>query len=610
MDDDGATGYTTIQDAIAAAAAGDWICVEDGTYFGPVAVDKGVNLRSLGGSFANANAVINGAGSGRSVVITADSARLEGFIVTGGLAPTGEPGGCVLIDGADNVVVSNTEVRNCATDASGAGLAVRDSNTALLAGMYVHDNTASLNGGGVFITGLSADALITESNLANNRADRGGCLAAEDAVAPRVVDATMSGCAATTRGGAVWLLRSQGARLESVTFTSNTAPTGGALAVEAGNGSVVQGNTFALNTAVTTGGAVYDENGVDAEYSGNQFDSNVTSPSVDTDPTYGGAAVITGATGLSLVDNVFVANEAKGDGSGGAVWIDTSPAAALDANEFTSNIGWTAGGAIWVVGPDVAIRNSTFTGNLGIIYGGAVYASEADRLTAELNAFNQNDAYLYGGAIYVRNSASPTITGNGFDANSAHFNDGTNFFGIGGAVALVTVPGGGAQTASAVVSNNTFTNNQALLAGGAIYLEDADQSELVDNRLELNDAEFGGAVYAGGSYDQNTGLLVSGIDDFVSSGNTYLTNAALLDVGMTGNAWGGGVLLDLEGATPAAFADDVFTTNSALTNGGGIYCVGAAAITVSTFTVANVTFSGNTPNDVFCATGCDSSACP
>src|SRR5947208_3633618 len=76
------TAATNIQQAVAAAAAGDQIVVTNGVYFGSVAVTNPVTILSVNGPQFTA---INGGGTNRCASVT-DGASLSGFTITNGFS--------------------------------------------------------------------------------------------------------------------------------------------------------------------------------------------------------------------------------------------------------------------------------------------------------------------------------------------------------------------------------------------------------------------------------------------------------------------------------------------------------------------------------------------
>ncbi len=72
-----APGAGSLATAIAEAAPGDVLTLTDGTYLGPVVIDRSLAITGPRG------AVVDGQGSGSVVTITAPDVQLTGFTVTG-----------------------------------------------------------------------------------------------------------------------------------------------------------------------------------------------------------------------------------------------------------------------------------------------------------------------------------------------------------------------------------------------------------------------------------------------------------------------------------------------------------------------------------------------
>jgi predicted ribosomally synthesized peptide with SipW-like signal peptide len=109
-DDGGDENLDTIQKGIAAVASEGTVCVEDGTYTGPVVIDKPLTLASLTG--AQNTATING-----GVSITSNGVTLTGFAIIPGVVP-GDPGSLgVFLNGS----LSDVHVTYNNIDGSGGG---------------------------------------------------------------------------------------------------------------------------------------------------------------------------------------------------------------------------------------------------------------------------------------------------------------------------------------------------------------------------------------------------------------------------------------------------------------------------------------------------------
>jgi hypothetical protein len=155
---------------------------------GPITIDLCPGtyrvLLNLGTNFADATefvvrghgaspgeVVLDAARAGRNVLVPAWSnfgprqaasfARLENLTVTGGRAPSGEPGGCVLQAasapdwrGAGSLTLDRVALRDCQADVGGA-VAVESNNALVMTDVVFADASATTRGGAVDFTGTS-----------------------------------------------------------------------------------------------------------------------------------------------------------------------------------------------------------------------------------------------------------------------------------------------------------------------------------------------------------------------------------------------------------------------------------------------------------------------
>lgn len=122
VDDDGSTGYTTIQDAIDDASSGETICVRAGAYAEEVTVDTGVTVVGENGPDGPDAAVVDG-----SVEVAADDVTVRQLkvapsttFVAGGLDPHG-----ILVTGdLDGVTVEDNLVEGMTADSDGGSVTI------------------------------------------------------------------------------------------------------------------------------------------------------------------------------------------------------------------------------------------------------------------------------------------------------------------------------------------------------------------------------------------------------------------------------------------------------------------------------------------------------
>lgn len=226
---------------------------------------------------------------------------------------------------------------------------------------------------------------------------------------------------------------------------------------------------------------------------------------------------------------------------GGGLYVRTADIVTLTENIFSKNSAVGSGGGTYVYGATkVLITNNTFKENTAIILGGGVSAwGGTDQMGLAGNVFIKNSAAVGGGAN-VGGSGSTTLAENVFTMNTA----GTA--GIGG---------GGARVYGfdAIVTHNTFTENEAVGQGGGIILAGS-KTTLSNNTFKKNTAEWrgGGALLEGennvllnNSFIEN--ISPSGAGAYVETGNENT---------LTNNTFTGNVASDEGGGLWIAFSSN------------------------------------------------------
>lgn len=265
-------------------------------------------------------------------------------------------------------------------------------------------------------------------------------------------------------------------------------------------------------------------------------------------------AYIKGVTASTLENAKFENNTTD---SGGSFAVSGSITARGTLNvtkgaEFNSNEAYFDGGAI------------ANYGTLNIL-NGAVFSN--NKAQAHIS---DDEKPIGGGALALGSLSTTKIIKGTFDSNVSE--------GDGGAVATRHTKDGSQMEAEFNISQSTFTSNEALLNGGAVYntfykTASIENSQFLGNKATLN----GGAIYnaEGGSIDSNAGSIIL-------SNNTYKDNTATSNGGAVYNA----------GTT--TITDSEFSGNTAQNYGGAVItrCVtdGCTAKT----TISNSTFKNNT----------------
>jgi CSLREA domain-containing protein len=235
---------------------------------------------------------------------------------------------------------------------------------------------------------------------------------------------------------------------------------------------------------------------------------------------YGGG--VNNGAQLTISQCVFSGNQSNGYGGG----LYSNEPLVVDNSRFEGNSAGS-GGAVNISYTTATFTNTTFSGNTALSNdGGAVYSKSTSSLSASLaitnSSFNANTAVRHGGALYNSSNSTTTLTNNTFSANAANnalpgtqgsggaiYSDGnlnierSLFTGNSAGTASTANNAGGAihmsgDTSIANLTNNTFYNNKARSAGGAIYFEYA-AGTILNNTIYGNGLlgpGAGGGIYA------------------------------------------------------------------------------------------------------------------
>jgi hypothetical protein len=364
-----AFAYSTVQAAVDAASTGDTVKVA-GSCTGvqaragvtqTVYISKTINLR--GGytttNWATANPLadpttLDAQGKGRVLYITGNiSPTIEGLCITGGNADLG--GGLYVITAA--ITLSNNRVFSNTASVEGGGLYLQRAPTATLTGNIISSNTASFRGGGIDL--YDSIAALTGNTVTLNTANEGG-----------------------------------GLRLyfSDITLGENTVASNHALE---GGGLYIQGSTSAT---------VLKENTISFNTAGNG----------------GGISLRDGLSALSLNANTITSNVADGQGGGLSIF---QSSIAMSGNAVTDNTAGNDGGGLYLDDSDITLSGDRIAFNFAA-RGGGLYLSHFSEgvLTNTVVAYNQ--ASTLGGGLYsagsVLRSLHTTLAGNSGEGSGVY----------------------------------------------------------------------------------------------------------------------------------------------------------------------------------------------
>ncbi|TXD33893.1 hypothetical protein FRC98_20025 [Lujinxingia vulgaris] len=171
-----------------------------------------------------------------------------------------QPTGIFSIIGTDEVRFENMTLRDVAS--SGVGGAITANAPLTLSNLHLINNSAA-RGGAIAISGSGNDALLSGVFLRDNSASEEGGAIFVNGPSLVVEDTHFENNDAAVDGGAIFVENASGCgplTLRRSLFTGNTAGTHGG-AVRSGCASEVENTTFANNSATQRGGAYYQFDG-------------------------------------------------------------------------------------------------------------------------------------------------------------------------------------------------------------------------------------------------------------------------------------------------------------------------------------------------------------
>jgi len=215
------TSYPTISLALLVAAPGDNIYVAAGDYNENIVLVNGVSVLGAG---ADVTTII---GTGTDSVVTANGVdpgnTFEGFTITGGHA---QNGGGMFLSG------SSLTVSNC----------------------IFYNNIATNHGGGMYNIGSSSPT-VTSCIFDTNSTElyRGGGIYCRDNSNPDITNCTIVNNTATGNGGGIYI-HSSSPNITNNIIAGNTAPSGGGIYVNTGATPTMDYNDVWSNTGGNYGG--------------------------------------------------------------------------------------------------------------------------------------------------------------------------------------------------------------------------------------------------------------------------------------------------------------------------------------------------------------------
>ena len=526
--------FTKLQDALAAAVAGDQIWVAGGVYYPDEGTGKLNNSTSNTFQLKNGVALYGGFGGNETNLSQRNfDPNINATVLSGDITQNDETDASkivthytgIITPNAINVVtaasVGATTILDgfvltggralsdnalCANGACGGGLYATNSSLTL-ANLTVIGNTAYYGAGMIFL-GFSTPTLTDmrfESNLARGL---GGGLDAQDNAVPALTRVTFDGNYSEELGGGAYF-NGINPTLQDVHFIENIAENGGGI--------------YLLNASPTLDNVTFTENRAQF-YAGGQFDD-----------FHGGGVYNKG--GSPILRNVtFTKNESKDFGGG---MYNESGSARLENVTFTKNRAGTTGGGMRNAASSLTLLNVTFTHNSAAEYGGGIDNLRGGHFLHNVRFFGNVAAF--GGGMYNAD-ANVFVINSIFSGNRATSGGGG---------------GGISDSANTLhVVNSSFSGNVSPGSGSGIDSQPGGFSgELtLDNVLM-----WGNSTLALSISDTNiTSILRNNLIEGMNAGNTNLdgTDAANAPLFVRAVNCGGDGCGDVVGGGDEATNDD------------------------------------------------------
>ncbi len=555
----GGGDHTTIQAAIDAAVAGDFIVVVDQGRYEECLRIRDKDLTLVASRFRDGSVEVRcTTASRRSLEIERSEVGFSGFDLThsGGA-------GASVIDGTLQMTdVSITGMASAsAALRDGAGLHARNA-TVVLDAVTVSSNISTTEGGGLFFN--DSDVTLRGVTVSDNRGRSGGGIHLVDSNFT-ALGLTVDGNTANANGGGISRVGTSARfELRDSEITENDGKTGGGLylAGTLDDPAALSSVVLSANTAEIGGGihSAIGLRGVAVDIDGNEA-------------TAGSGGGLYTTAKLELIGGSVDDNAATGNG-GGLYLGDGADLRDLGASGNTTEGN---GGGIYVAGGAFRQVGGTIASNVAVGSGGGLYDAFEDTIIASTR-YELNEAAVNGaGAAFVGGTGRRVaLDGVVFDANAVEDAGGGVFVGAGGRALMRGVilfentadrggglfHGGGSNDLT--IDQSEVTGNTARLGGGiAIIAASIDTSQSFIVRIHrtkiLQNAateDGGGLFVSNGSFEsynawfhENAATVFGGAIATRNAGYQYLRNARVID--NSAGSRGGGIHF----ATPHGYRD-------------------------------------------------------
>jgi len=452
-------------------------------------------------------------GQGGGIYLRNASPTITDCIIRNNYATT-DGGGMYMRDNCSNAVFTNCSFLNNDADDDGGGVYTYRANcNPTFNSCTIDANHSDDDGGGVRIEICSP--IFNNCTITNNVIDEGlnvgGGIFITNNANPQIINCIISNNTATGNGGGIYINSTTLTNaISGNTIDGNTAiGNGGGIYLDNSSPNITS-NTITNNTATYTaddnsrgyGGGIYvNGNDITSLISGNTIDNN-TATSVGNGNSCGrGGGIYLNQSPATLQNNNIRNNVANtsglgtGCGYGGGIYLYLTTSNYISGNIISGNTAIGYGAGIYMYRSNPTIDNNTVTANIvtanldnyGKGGGIAIYDNSGagepiiSNNTITNNQANDNSKANagYGGGIYINIDVNPTFTSNTIANNSSSQ--------FGGGVFI-------RNDGKAIFNKNNINNNNST-NGGGIYLYDNTPSEFYNNLIHNNSATNGGGAY-------------------------------------------------------------------------------------------------------------------
>ncbi|MCE5317331.1 MAG: right-handed parallel beta-helix repeat-containing protein [Parachlamydia sp.] len=511
-----AHAYTNLQDGLAAAAAttgSDQIWIAKGTYTAGASRTDSFNVpdqTSLYGGFKGTESMLSQRNSTKNLTVLSGDIGVTNVNTDNTYTIVKLSGVTATLDGLLVVGAHNDST------GLGGGLSVTGGSTLTLSKMTFMNDFASVQGGGVYASGVLSLSVLNSSFIGNE----------------------------SVRGGGLRSVNNASVTISGTDFNGNHALIGGGFYSQADTSLSVTSSTFENNVADANGSSfriAQDQNAtISKSIMKNEIGPIVISLSTNVTLTYNlfdnvsstadqgndGGLFTSSNQNVTVSNNIIRNNVGFGEGTTGGFTSESDVNAVITNNLFQNNStqddnGLGLGGALAVLDQSATISGNIFINN-SADYGAAIFALTNDQLTITKNVFTGNTATAAGGAlslgitnpifadIFGPGDNNVTISQNVFSHNSSGD--------LGGAIAS-------GQETNLVIDHNAFSFNSAA-RGGAIGDLSSTTLAITANSFLKNAAAQGKSVWLDGGQTTVNGVSSPGdiIDELTSDNFGLLSN--------------------------------------------------------------------------------------